>query len=132
MKPTKLQIALAYIGSICLGLTVFHRPLGLADYWEWIFMGICCAAWVSLFVSRRRQKTALSAAGTVTATPPRPNKKIMWLSLVLIIATSLSSFLWLPYTGTALPRGQLIIISVVNCICCVTIYLFAWKRSHRV
>jgi hypothetical protein len=113
-------------------LTVFHRPLGFADYWEWIFIAVCCAAWVLFFVSRRRQKAALSATGTLPAPPPRPNKKIMWLSLALIIATSLSSFLWLPYTGVPVSRTQLIMISITTCILSITTYLIVWRRSHRV
>ena len=132
MKPTKLQILLAYVASIFLMLTVFHRPLGFADYWEWIFDVACGASWVSFFVLRWRQKAALAPEQTVPAVAPRPNKKIMWLSLVLIVAVSLSSFLWLPYTGVALPRMQAILVSLTTCILSVAIYLIAWRRSRRV
>jgi len=113
-------------------LTVFHRPLGLAGYWEWIFDAACGAAWIGFFVSRRRQKAGLAAAGAVPAAALRASKKIMWLSLVLIIATSLSGFFWLPCTGVALPRMQLILVSLSTCILSVTIFFIAWRRSHRV
>jgi hypothetical protein len=113
-------------------LVVFHRPLGLADYWQWIFLAVCVVAQTSFFVLRKRQKAALSAAGTLPAAPPRPNRKIMWLSLALIIATSLSSFLWLPYTGVPVSRTQLIMISITTCILSITACLIVWRRSHRV
>jgi hypothetical protein len=129
VKPTATQIVLAYVASISLLLTVFHRPLGLADYWEWVFMAVCVVALIGLFSARKRQKTAL--AGTASGEPPKPNTKIMWLSLVLIMIISLSSFLWLPYTGVAASHTQLIIISITTCIFSVTAYLIAWRRSHR-
>ena len=112
MKPTKTQIPLAYIASISLMLMVFHRRIGLPDYWEWIFGVIWLLGLVAFFLSRRRQKIALSATGAIPSKPSRPNKKIMWPSLVLIIVASLSSFFWLPYTGVAVSHTQLIMISI--------------------
>jgi Na+/H+ antiporter NhaD/arsenite permease-like protein len=129
VKPTATQIVLAYVGSIFLLLTVFRRPLGLADYWDWVFMAVCVVALIGLFFARKRQKAAL--AGTASGERPQPNTKIMWFSLVLIIVISLSSFFWLPYTGIAVSHIQLIIISITTCILSVTAYLIAWRRSHR-
>jgi hypothetical protein len=131
MKPTKTQIALAYIASISLVLMVFHRRLGLADYWEWILGVVWLLGLVAFFLSRRRQKAALSVTEATASKPSRPNKKIMWLSLVLVIVTSLSSFFWLPYTGVAVSHTQLIMISIMTCILSLTAYLIAWRRSHR-
>ncbi|HEV3098851.1 MAG TPA: hypothetical protein VGY75_03975 [Candidatus Udaeobacter sp.] len=132
MKPTIAQGILAYVVSISILLTVFHRPLGFADYWGWIFDAIAAVALISFFILRKRQKTRLSATRSAAAGQPKPNKKIMWLSLALIIVTSLSSFLWLPYTGPVLSHAQLIIISITSCILCVAIFLIAWRRSRRV
>jgi dolichol kinase len=129
VKPTATQIVLAYVASIFLLLTVFHRPLGLADYWEWLFMAVCVVALIGLFVARKRQKAAL--AGAASGERPKPNKKIMWLSLVLIIVTSLSSFLWLPYTGVAVSQTQLIMISTTTCILYVIAFLIAWRRRRH-
>jgi hypothetical protein len=131
MKPTKTQIALAYIASISLVLMVFHRRLGLADYWERIFGVVWLVGLVAFFLLRRRQKAALSVTGANPSKPWQPNKKIMWLSLVLVIVTSLSSFFWLPYTGVAVSHTQLIMISITTCILSVTAYLIAWRRSQR-
>src|SRR5438128_6551256 len=97
-------------------LVVFHRPLGLADYWEWVFLAICVVAQTSFFVLRKRQKAALSGTGAPATSLSEPNKKIIWLSLALIIVTSLSSFFWLPYTGVAVSHTQLIMISITTCI----------------
>ncbi len=132
MKPTKTQIALAYIASISLVLMVFHRRLGLADYWGWIFGAVWLVGLAAFFLSRKRQKAALSVSGPIPVGLPRPNKKIMWFSLVLIIVASLSSFFWLPYTGVAVSHSQPIMISITTCILAVAAYLIAWRRSHRV
>jgi hypothetical protein len=129
MKPTKTQIALAYIASLVL--MVFHRRLGLADYWEWILGVVWLLGLVAFFLSRRRQKAALSVTGATASKLSRPNKKIMWLSLVLVIVTSLSSFFWLPYTGVAVSHTQLIMISIMTCVLSLTAYLIAWRRNHR-
>jgi len=129
VKPTATQIVLAYVVSISLLLTVFHRRLGLADDWEWVLMGVCVIASIGFSVSRNRQKTAL--AGTPPGEPRKPKRKLMWFSIVLVIVASLSSFFWLPYTGIAVPQSHLIMISITTCILSVTAYLIAWKRSQR-
>jgi dolichol kinase len=129
VKSRATEIVLSYVASICLLLTVFHRPLGLADYWDWVFMAVCLVALIGLFLAHKRQKAAL--AGTASGEPPKPNRKLLWFSLVLIIVTSLSSFFWLPYTGVAVSLSQLIMISITTCIFSVMTYLIAWRRSHR-
>jgi hypothetical protein len=132
MKPTKAQIAVGYAASISLMLGIFHRPLGLADYWEWIFDGACFVLWIAFFVIRRRHKAALSAAGAGSPSPSRANKKTMWLIFFILAATSLSSFLWLPYTGVVLPPTQLIIVSIISCILSLGVFFIAWRRRDRV
>src|SRR5206468_7529808 len=92
-------------------------------------MAVSVAAFVALVVARKRQKAAL--AGTASEEPPKPKRKIMWFSLVLVVVTSLSSFFWLPYTGIAVSQSQLIMISITTCILSVIAYLIAWKRSQR-
>jgi uncharacterized membrane protein len=129
VKPIATQIVLAYVASISLLLTVFRRPLGLAEYWEWVFMTVCVVAGIGLFVGRKRQKAALAA--TASGEPPKPNRRIMWLSLILIMLTSLSSFLWLPYTGVAVSHTQLIVISATTFVLSVTAFFIAWRRSQR-
>ena len=92
MKPTKTQIPLAYIASISLMLMVFHRRIGLPDYWEWIFGVIWLLGLVAFFLSRRRQKIALSATGAIPSKPSRPNKTNTPPSRDFIFVTLLSSF----------------------------------------
>ena len=92
-------------------------------------MAVSVVALIGLFVARKRQKAALS--GTASGERPKPNRKIMWLSLVLIIVTSLSSFLWLPYTGVAVSQTQLIMISITTCILSVIAVLIAWRRRRH-
>jgi len=128
VKPTATQIVLAYVASISLLVTVFRQPLGLAEYWDWVFMAVCVAAGIGLFVARKRQKAVL--AGSSPGERPKPNRKIMWLSLVLITIASVSSFLWLPYTGIAVSHTQLIMISATTFVLSITAFFIAWKRSQ--
>ena len=129
MKPTATQIIFAYVASISLLLTVFRRQLGLAEYWEWVFMAVCVVAGVGLFAARKRQKAAL--AGCSPGEWPKPNRKIMWLSFSLVMLTSLSSFLWLPYTGVAVSHAQLVMISATTVVLSMTAFFIAWRRSQR-
>ena len=101
------------------------RLLGV-DLWR------CLVAWfgcVLFFTETAEGRCPINRGHS--SKPSRPNKKIMLLSLVLVIATSLSSFLWLPYTGVAVSRPQLIMISITTFILSVTAYLIAWRRSQR-
>jgi len=96
VKPTKTQLVFAYVASIALMLTVFHRPLGLADYWEWVFDAICLPAWTAFFALRRKQKARASEPDQIVAPPSVSRQKnIMRLSLFLIVAVSLAGPWWL-------------------------------------
>jgi hypothetical protein len=92
-------------------------------------MAVCVVALIGLSVGRKRQKAAFT--GTASEERPKPNRKIMWLSLVFIMVASVSSFLWLPYTGMVVSQTQLIIISITTCVLSVATYLIAWRRSQR-
>ena len=129
VKPTPAQIILAYLGLAVLLLGVFHKPVGLNDTVgsALVFVGMSCSV-LCLFLYRR-QKARLD--GAASGEPPKPNRRIMRFSLILIILTSLSSFLWLPYTGVAVSHTQLIMISITTCILSVAAYLIAWRRSQR-
>ena len=71
--------------------------------------GMSCSV-LCLFLYRR-QKARLD--GAASGERPKPNRRIMWFSLILVMLTSLSSFLWLPYTGIAVSRTQLIMSEVL-------------------
>ena len=92
-------------------------------------MAVCVVAGIGLFAARKCQKAAL--AGSSPGERPKPNRKIMWLSLILVMLTSLSSFLWLPYTGVAVSHTQLIMISATTFVLSMTAFFIAWKRSQR-
>jgi hypothetical membrane protein len=129
VKPTPAQIILAYLGLAVLLLGVFHKPVGLNDTVgnALVFVGMSCSV-LCLFLYRR-QKARLDGAASEEL--PKPNRRITWFSLILIMITSLSSFLWLPYTGIAVSRMQLIMISATTFILSTTAFLIAWRRSQR-
>jgi amino acid transporter len=132
MKPSKTQIIMAYAVSTFLLLAVFHKPLGLADYWETAFLIATGLCWIAFFILRRRQKSSRSTSEDI-ASPPDParQRNVRSLSLFLLIAVSLSGPWWLPYTGTRVPFPQLVVIAIVTCITAVTIYLIALRRAQR-
>lgn len=129
MKPSKTQMIIAYAASTFLMLAVFHKPLRLADYWETAFLIATGLCWITFFVLRRPQKSSRTTSEEL-ASPPNPvrQRNVRLLSLILMIAVSLSGPWWLPYTGTSLPFPQSVVVAVVTCITCVTIYLVASRR----
>jgi hypothetical protein len=132
MRPSKTLIIIAYAASTFLMLAVFHKPLGLADYWETVFLVATTLCWIAFFISRRRQKSSRSTLEEM-ASPPDParQRNVRLLSLFLLIVVSLSGPWWLPYTGSRLPFPQLVVIAIVTCITSVTIYLIALRRAQR-
>jgi hypothetical protein len=48
-----------------------------------------------------------------------------------MIITALSSPFWLPYTGTVLPFWESVILSIISCVFCVTIFIVAWRGAQR-
>jgi hypothetical membrane protein len=129
VKPTPAQIILAYLGLAVLLLGVFHKPVGLNDTvgYALVFVGMSCSV-LCLFLYRR-QRARLDGAASGKA--PNPSRRIMWLSLILITFASLSSFMWLPYTGVAVSHTQLIMISATTFVLSITAFFIAWRRSQR-
>jgi hypothetical protein len=131
VKPTPAQIATGYLASAFLLLGMFHKPLGLSDTWGFVFPLAALVCMTMLFILRRRHKLLQSG----TPAPPFSSAKrqrIFWLSLVLMVLTSLSSPFWLPYTGTVLFFWESVILSIISCVFCVTIFVVAWRRAqHR-
>jgi amino acid transporter len=132
MKPSKTQMIIAYAASTFLMLAVFHKPLGLADYWETAFLIATGLCWITFFVLRRRQKSSRSTLEEI-ASPANParQKHVRLLSLILMVAVSLSGPWWLPYTGTRLRFPQMAIVAIITCSTSVTIYLIASRRAQR-
>ena len=128
MKATKVQIAVAYLASALLMLGVFYQPLGLTETWGMIFPFATIACWIVFFILRRQQK-ARGIDAPASSVPPSRQTIIRAVSLLLMVAVSLSSPWWLPFTGTRLPFPQMVIVAIITCITCVTIYLIASRRS---
>jgi hypothetical membrane protein len=129
VKPTPAQIILAYLGLAVLLVGVFHKPVGLNDTVgnALVFVGMSCSV-LCVFLYRR-QKARLD--GAASGEPPKPNRRIVWFSLILVMLTSLSSFLWLPYTGIAVSRTQLIMISATTFVLSITAFFIAWRCNQR-
>jgi hypothetical protein len=110
MKRSKLEEVILVAGSSFILLEVFHKPIGLRDDWEWPFLIATGACWVMFFVLRRRQKSS-SSTSEETASPPNlvRQRNVRLLSLILMIAVSLSGPWWLPYTGIGLPFPQMVV-----------------------
>jgi amino acid transporter len=132
MKPSKTLIIIAYAASTFLMLAVFHKPLGLADYWETAFLVATALCWIAFFILRRWQKSSRSTPEEMASPPDLARQRnARLLSLFLLIVVSLSGPWWLPYTGTRLPFPQLVVIATVTCITSVTIYVIALRRAQR-
>ena len=56
-----VRLALILIALVLLR----QMSLGLADYWEWIFGAVWLVGLAAFFLSRKRQKAALSVSGPV-------------------------------------------------------------------
>jgi len=126
MKPSPLELLLSLAASASMLLAVFHQPLGLSDVWEWGALILVFVFLIPLLILQRRRRKAPVAAPPTPA-PSAPLKRVFWLVLVLLLVTSLSGPLWLPYTGVHLPALTLVITSIVSCILAVGVFLFAWR-----
>jgi hypothetical protein len=56
---------------------------------------------------------------------------MFWLLLVIIVAVTLSGAVWLPYTGSSLPRPTLIMTSIASCVLAVCAFLFSWRYWNK-
>jgi len=126
MKPSRVQVGLAYAASILQMLVVFHRPIGISETLSDIFQIIALVCWVSFFVIHARRRKAATAAGVpiVVATPAQ-QKRITWLFVIIFVVGTLSSPFWLPYTGVLLPFRQMVVVSFISCIICLGVYFTA-------
>ena len=131
MKPTPLQIILAYLGFGVLLLGVFHKAVGLSDTVgnPLVFIGIGCTL-LSLFLYRR-QKTHLRSAEPSSAVSPTKRTALFCTLLALIAVISLSIPFWLPYTGTVLSFSTSVIVAIVTCILGIALFVAGWKRGQR-
>ncbi len=112
MKASSQQNLLILGFSVCAFLNIFHKPLGLPEWSEWLFisLGLICA--VTLLVVQRRAKRRRDPS--FEPAPPSQNRRQTWLLLIVVFFSCVTSPFILPYTGIVLPFWQLVIISAVS------------------
>jgi hypothetical protein len=125
MKPSPIMIAVAYAAAILQMLVVFHKPIGIPDFAADTLQIVSLAFWAVFFILWKRMKSSVPAGAGSTVSPQ--SKKMVWLTLSVLIIASLSSIFWLPYTGVVLPFSQLVVVSIVGCVFSVTVFLIARK-----
>src|SRR5437899_2953263 len=130
MQPSKLEVPLSLTGSIFLLIGLLRKPLVLPEALDWIAPLLAIACFVALIVLRRRRRNARLASG-LRATEKPPQKRTFWLSLLLIVAASLSGPLWLPHTGVILPASALVVTSLISCVLAILIFVFSWRYWHK-
>ena len=134
MKPSKLEMTLSALGSVCLLLGVFSESLGLPEPTQWIALILAPCCFIPLIVLQRRRRNARLAAGLPAIEKP-PSKRRFWLLLLILVAGTLSGPLWLPYTGNTLPPSMLIVTSIISCAFALLVFLLSWrywnKRSNQ-
>jgi hypothetical protein len=126
MKSSKLEIALSLAASAFGLIGVFYKPLGLPEPWQWCAFILVWVFLIPLLNLQRRRRTA-RLAGDPAAARTRPPNSRFWLLLSVVVVGSLSSPLWLPYTGTTLPFSLLVVTSIISCIFSVGVLVFAWR-----
>jgi len=129
MKPSPLQIAIAYVAAILQMLVVFHKPIGLGDTTANILQVVSLACWVVFFLLWRRQKRAMEL-GQASAPPQTQPKWLFWLIIALLVIVSLSGVFWLPYTGIVLTFPQLVLVSITTCILSIIAFLVGRRLTR--
>jgi hypothetical protein len=130
MKPPKIESVLSLAGSLFLLISILRKPLGLPEAFDWSAPLLAIVCFTPLIALRRRQRNARLAAGLPPTAKP-PTKRSFWLALLLIIATSVSGPLWLPYTGVTLPASTLVITSVISGVLAMAIFAFSWRYWNK-
>ena len=129
MKLSNTEGILILTSSVLMMVAIFHKPIGLPDYFEGILM---LAAVICFFVITRLRRRAKSQSMSIpSSTPPNPRPaRRPWL-IISVLALSCVSWPFIaPYTGTVLPFTQLVIIAIVTFILSVGIVLFVRRNQQ--
>jgi hypothetical protein len=126
MKPSKVETALSLAASAFMLINVFHKSLGLSEAWQWCALILVFVCVIPLLILQKRRRTA-RLAGDPAAAQTRPPDSRFWLLLSILVVGSLSSPLWMPYTGVALPLPLRVVTAVISCIFSVGVFLVAWR-----
>jgi len=117
-------------GSVSMMASVFHKPLGLPDYFGSILLlvGVVCMFLFSRRLKRRAKSQTASMPGG--ASPASKRAKAFKLGII-ITAVACATF---PFTAPYLmsptpPFSELVVISVVSFILCAGVVTFASRRQ---
>jgi hypothetical protein len=126
MKPTTRANIFIGLGAACMFANLGQKPLGLPD-WTGFVLPVLGALfmWCGVWILRRARKRG--DISPPEATIQQYNRRLA-LMLVLVVAASLSSPFYLPYTGVTLPFRQRVVSAVISCAVCVTVVLIAMRR----
>jgi hypothetical protein len=127
MTAATLQQVFLALMSVGFLFALFGKAAGLPEWSETagaLFGGLCAVT--ALILQRRAKKRGELP---VSSTPDQRLRK-RWLFIPLIAIVTLSSPLWLPFTGVTLPLSQLILSSLGSCVCCIGIVLFATRETR--
>ena len=130
MKPSPLESVLSVAASLSGLLAVFHKPLGLADTWEWPLLILVFVFLIPGLLLQRRRRAARLAAG-LAPLEKSPTKRRFWLFLFVIVAASVSGLLWLPSTGVVLPVSTEIVTSIISCVLAVLAFMLGWRYWNK-
>ena len=136
MKPSAAEYILSYLGSALILVGVFHKPLGLPEYSDVIFI---LAAMVCLIFFWRLQRRRKSQLGVDSARPSSRSKlqrlwenkaKRLWLAIAVFAILCVGNAFIGPYIVENLSFSQSVISSVIAFIIAVAIVLFVWRRQR--
>lgn len=127
LTPSSKENALSVASSLLLLAGIFHGVFKLPQIAGSLMMlagGICMFVGVRLRQARLRNP----AEAPYDSSPPRPTSRIWMLIAIYAVTCALCPFM-LPYSGLHLPFSELVVISVITFIICVTITVFTARRQ---
>jgi hydrogenase/urease accessory protein HupE len=119
--------ALSVTSSILLLAGIFHGVFKLPQIAGSLMMlaaGICMYVGVRLRQARLRNPTNPAS----DSPPARPTNRIWMLIAIYAVTCALCPFV-LPYSGLNVPFSELVIISVIPFIICLTVTFFSARRQ---
>jgi hypothetical protein len=127
MKPADKTALLMIAASGCVLLTVFAKPLGIPDPWSFLPMA---AALVLLYLFFRADKK-LKRERAGQPRPPAPleiRRRNFWIIAAALLAGSISSLFFLPYTVDHFWSGLYYYVIPAQVITVLAFLFYLWKK----